>query len=580
MCRVFSLVIGCVIAAVGCAAEPLQSGDRPWVRVAHLGMVASDSVHASRAGADILRAGGNAFDAAVATSLALAVTRPYSTGLGGGGFFLIRLGKTGEVLVLDARECAPAAATPDLYVESRVRWPDAPPLSRFGGLAAGVPGLLAGHDALLARFGSLPLKDLVEPARALADKGFPIDDDFRRAIVSSLEDIGSRPGLAERTEPLRRGLLFDGRVPDVGAALVQPQLAGTLRAISTHGFRHFYTGRIAAALVRAVQNDRGVMTTDDLAAYKPVWREPLRLRYRERFELLLMPPPSSGGICIAEALNILEHWDLKAVRQSDPGLAAHLTVEAMKHAFADRARFLGDADHAAVPVARLIDKRHAAPLAARINQQAVADSSAYGQVGPMLGLPEDGGTSHYCVVDRWGNVVSATETINTGFGSLVYVEDLGIVLNNEMDDFTTESGQVNVYGLRQSDANLVGPGKRPLSCMSPTIVLADGRPVLAVGGSGGPRIITAVLQVLLNVIEYGADPGEAVGSPRLHHQWQPDVVHRNDYPAQDAVVTGLRQRGHDISDRKRGAVVQAIRIEQDRLIGVCDPRKGGEPDGH
>ena len=215
----------------------------------------------------------------------------------------------------------------------------------------------------------------------------------------------------------------------------------------------------------------------------------------------------------------------------------------------------------------------------RVNEQAVADSCAYGQAGPMTGLPDDGGTSHYCVVDRWGNIVSATETINTGFGSLLYVESLGVVLNNEMDDFTTEPGQVNAYGLRQSEANLVSPHKRPLSSMTPTIVLADGKPFLVVGGSGGPRIITAVLQVLLNVMDYELSVGDAVSAPRFHHQWEPDVLHRNDFPAEDPAVIGLKRRGHQISDRKRGAVVQAIRIDAGSLTGASDPRKGGQPDG-
>lgn len=579
MIRICSLIVSAVLAATGCAAVRGASPGRPWVKAGLAGMVASDSVHASRAGADVLRSGGNAIDAAVATSLALAVTRPYSTGLGGGGFYMIRLGRTGEVFVLDARECAPAAATPDLYTKSRERWPDAPPLSRFGGLAVAVPGLLAGHGVLLERFGSRPLKDLAEPARALAENGFEIDEDFRGAIGGTLDQIERHAGLSERTAGLRRGLLFDGRVPEVGAVLVQPQLARTLQQIAARGVNHFYTGEMAAELIRTIQRDRGVMTADDLAQYRPVWREPIRVQYRRRFELFLMPPPSSGGVCIAEMLNILERWDLRAVRREDPGLAAHLIVEAMKHAFADRAAFLGDADHATVPVQRLTGKAYAGRLAERIDVRATAGPSAYGDAGSESGLPDDGGTSHYCVVDRWGNVVSATETINTGFGSLLYAEGLGIVLNNEMDDFTTEPGQVNAYGLRQSDANLVGPHKRPLSSMSPTIVQKDGRPFLVVGGSGGPRIITAVLQVLLNVVEYDFEIGDAVSAPRSHHQWQPDALYRNDYAAEDPAIGGLKRRGHQISDQKRGAVVQAIRIDDTGLTAASDPRKGGQPDG-
>jgi gamma-glutamyltranspeptidase/glutathione hydrolase len=542
-------------------------------------MVASDSVHASEAGAKILREGGNAIDAAVATSLALAVTRPYSTGLGGGGFFMVRLGKTGETVVLDARERAPAAATRDLYTNARRKQPDAPPLSRFGGLAVGVPGLPAGHAWLIERFGSRPWRELAEPARELAVNGFAVDAHHCGAIRGTLAKIAKYPVLSERTVPLRRALLFDGDVPEPGTILRRPQLARTLRSMADNGPMVFYRGTMAGAIVEAVRRDRGIINADDLARYQPVWRSPIRARYRERFELLLMPPPSSGGVCIAEALNILEHWNLRHIQREDPGLGAHLLVEALKHAFADRARHLGDADFAKVPVAELISKDYAARLAGRIRENATGPPDSYGTGAGTTQPNDDAGTSHYCVADRWGNIVSATETINTTYGSLLFVESLGIVLNNEMDDFTTEPGRANTYGLRQSDANTVAPLKRPLSCMSPTIVLDEGSPILAVGASGGPRIITATLQVMLNVIEHGCDLRRAISQPRLHHQWRPDVVYRNKYAEDAPAIVGLEQRGHVISGKPRGAVVQAIRIDGGTLTGVSDPRKGGRPAG-
>jgi gamma-glutamyltranspeptidase/glutathione hydrolase len=314
------------------------------------------------------------------------------------------------------------------------------------------------------------------------------------------------------------------------------------------------------------------MTKEDLSDYRPTWREPIRARYRK---LEVLPPPSSGGICIAETLNILENWPLGEIHQRDPGLAAHLSVEAVKHAFADRARHLGDADFAPVPVAKLTHEAYAAELARRIREDGVSAPRDYG-----WRVPEDAGTTHFCVADQWGNVVAATETINTGFGSLVLAEGTGVVLNNEMDDFTAEPGKRNAFGLVQSPLNEVAPGRRPLSSMSPTIVLARGKPVLAVGAAGGPRIITATLQVLLNVVEYGLPVEDAISKPRWHHQWDPDVVYANRFTESDPVVTGLRQRGHKVSDKSRDATVQALQIRDAGYIGACDPGKGGRPAGY
>ena len=569
------LTLCLAVLAGGCSWAARPDPDVPWIARGSQGMIASDSVFASRAGLEILQQGGNAIDAAAATSLALAVTRPYSMGLGGGGFALVRLGATGEVFVLDYRERAPAAATPDMYVKARASRPEGAPPSQFGGLAVGVPGLLAGHGVLIERFGTRPWRELVAPAAHLAGEGFPIDEHYRGGMRAAGRSIARHPELRAATTFLRRRFLFDEKKPPAGTILEQPELARTLTAIGEQGPGYLYRGPPAEAIARTVGDHRGIITPADLAAYRPTWREPIRARYRERFEILLMPPPSSGGICLAQTLNILEHWDLRALAPQDPGLAAHLTIEALRHAFADRARHLGDADFAAVPVAKLTSKGYAAELAARIRPDGVAEPDAYG-----FALADDAGTSHYCIADRWGNVVSATETINTSFGSLLAVESLGIVLNNEMDDFTAEPGKVNLFGLRQSDANVVAPGKRPLSSMSPTIVLDRGKPILAVGASGGPRIITATLQVMLDVIEYDRTLAESLERPRFHHQWQPNLLYRNAYAADDPVMEALRGRGHTISDDRRGAVVQALRIEGDRFIGASDPRKGGQPAGY
>lgn len=559
------------LPAAGQTASP--EGSRPWIAVGRQGMVASDSTYASRAGLEILRGGGNAIDAAVATSFALAVTRPYSLGLGGGGFMIVRLGKTGEVFALDYRECAPRAAAADMFVQVRRRRPQGPRPSEHGGLAIGVPGHVAGHAAMLRRLGTRGFREVLEPAVRLAAEGFAVDAHYCKVAGSALAKMRDRPELRTIGQGLFRRLLFDGKAPSPGDVLRQPELAETLRQIQAEGPEAFYRGAIGRALVEAAGSAGGILTLEDLAAYRPVWRTPVRIRYRDRYEMLLMPPPSSGGICMAETLNILENWDLAAVRRRDPALAAHLTIEALKHAFADRARHLGDADFAPVPVAQLTSKAYARELAGRIRETAVAPAAAYGSP------PDDAGTSHFCVADRWGNVVSCTETINTEFGSLVVAERVGIVLNNEMDDFTAEPDQPNAFGLSQSRHNAVAPGKRPLSSMTPTIVLRDGTPVLAVGASGGPVIITATLQVLLAVLEYGQPLAEAIESPRFHHQWAPNLLYYNQFPADGSLVAGLKERGHELSARTREAVVQALQIDGETLIGASDPRKGGQPAG-
>ncbi len=555
----------------GCAAA--GSGLDASTAVGRFGMVASDSPQASLAGVEVLQAGGNAVDAAVATSLALSVTRPFSSGLGGGGFMMVHIAETGQTYVLDYRERAPAAAKADMFSAARAAHPDrAWPQSRYGGLAAATPGLIAGHAIMLERLGTRGFSDVAAPALRLAADGFPVDEHYLDACQGTLQNLGRYSDLP--VSPLfRKQMLLEGQSAREGSVLRQPELARALELIARDGAKAVYGGPIGRSLAQTSQSAGGVMTADDLAAYRPTWREALRVPYRKGFELLLMPPPSSGGIAIAESLNVLEHWDYGRIARQDPGLGAHLLVEAIKQAFADRAALLGDTDFVDVPVTRLISKGYAKQLAERIDPGRAVPAS-----GPAV--PEDAGTTHFCVADRWGNVVACTETINTTFGSLVYDEQFGIVLNNEMDDFTAVVDEPNAFALRQSELNRPAPGKRPLSSMSPTIVLRDGEPYLAVGASGGPRIITATLQTILNVIDLGYTPGAAVRRPRLHHQWQPDEVYRNDWPADDPAIVGLVRRGHKVSADKSGAVVQALRIEQGTYTGVSDPRKGGRPAGY
>ncbi len=563
----FALLGTCAGTLGGRAAEP------DWLVTGKNGVVASDSEYASRAGLEILQAGGNAIDAAVAVSFALGVTRPYSTGLGGGGF-LVAYFRDGRILVQDCRETAPAAATRDMFARPSEASPGSPLPSLYGHLAVAVPGLLAGRCQALAQQGTMPLARVIAPAIRLAESGFPVD----RHYLDSAEGVRTAyeryPQLKELCPYVYRTHLGNGELPPVGKILVQPELARLLAEIARHGPDFFYRGPVAKAIAREMKRHGGLVTEADLAAYRVRERKPLLSTYRG-YGLIGMPPPSSGGIALAEALNILEAVDFPAVRRRDAGLAAHYQVEALKHAFADRARWLGDDDFVAVPTTRLTSKAYAQALAAQLRPSTKSDAESYGR----MVIPDDAGTSHFCVVDRLGNAVSSTETINTSFGSLAAVAEWGLILNNEMDDFVSEPGKPNAYGLIQSPNNAIAPGKRPLSSMSPTIVVKDGSPYLLLGASGGPRIISSVLNVFLGVTEFSLPLEQAIMLPRPHHQWRPDLVYFDANPPAKLEQT-LRQRGHQISDRRKTGIVQAILRTESGWNGASDPRKGGKPAGY
>lgn len=561
-----ALVLG--VAAAAFAHDPRS------IAVGRNGMVASDSAVASRIGAAVLKGGGNAFDAAVATSLALTVARPESTGLGGGGFMLAYVAGEQRFVVLDFRETAPASATAERYATLRAQAPDGPSASVCGGNAVGVPGLAAGLSEISARFGSRPLSELIQPAIELAERGLEVDEHYREACRVAVADFDRWPEFGTRFAALRSRLLGgDGGVPAHGARIPRPDLAQTLRTLAQSGLGAFYHGPIAEAIVRGVRQAGGEMTLDDLGGYRVVEREPIRGRYRG-FEIVTIPPPSSGGACLIETLQVLAACETRPdYRPAEH--RPHALVEAFKHAFADRARWFGDPQFCDIPFARLLSAEYAAELAARIDWSATRAPESYGT--PAL-VVEDSGTSHFCVADRLGNVVAMTETINGGFGSFVLVEPLGILLNNELDDFLTVRGEPNLFGLVQSEANLVAPGKRPLSSMAPTIILRDGRPMLAIGASGGPRIITAVAQAALDVMN-GETLHDAVSAPRLHHQWQPDEVYFDREPPRH-VREKLALRGHKLSEKRKTAAVQAIQLHADgTMVGASDPGKGGEPAG-
>ena len=534
-------------------------------------VVAADHPAAAAAGAEVLRAGGNAVDAAVATSLALSAVRPYSCGVGGGGFLLFYEASSGRCRALDYRELAPAAATRGMFVGD-------PESSRRGGKAVAVPGTAAGLCLAQSEWGVLTREEVFAPAVRLAREGTPLDAHDREQRAEFVAAFVADPSLQAWFPRFWRDYLHRGKLPAEGEPDPSPQ-ADLLARIAAEGPDAFYRGANAASLVRAVRDAGGVMTAADLAAYEPRRVEPLTGRF-DGLALHVMPPPSSGGVALLETLNVLAARE-RLVGKVPPDSAAgrHRLVEALKHSFADRAAHLGDPYHAAgqgapLPTARLISPEYAAAIAGRIDPDCTFPPTRYGRVAPA----PDGGTSHLSVIDAAGNAVACTETINLVFGSLV-VTDVGVVLNNEMDDFAAVPGAPNAFGLIQSEANAVGPGRVPLSSMSPTIGVRDGRAVLVAGASGGPRIITATLQAVLNRVRGGMGPADAVAAPRLHHQWVPDRA-EVEPAAFDAVRAQLEPLGHEVRERAGLGVVQmAVRNADGTLSAAADPRKGGAAAG-
>ena len=566
-----------ILLMSGSLSQAIFADTPDWIARGKSGMVASDSPEASRIGAEILKAGGNAFDAAVATSFALSVARPHSTGLGGGGFMIAYVAKENRFVALDFRETAPAAATPEHYSGLQAQRGDGPSASVLGGNAVATPGQLAGLAEINKRYGSRKLAELIEPVIELAEVGYTVDENFLDARESVFKKLEKWPRLRRDYKHITNLLTPDGAAPKLGGIFKRPDLAGTLRLIATEGPDVFYRGEIGQAIVRTVRSAGGTLLLSDFTRYRVIEREPLRIggfisETPFQHELVTMPPPSSGGICMAEILHIqstcMERSDI-----NPEGGWEHVLIEAMKHAFADRARWLGDPDYYPIPVAGLISPRYGMSLAREISANSTKFWTDYGSTQPP---PDDGGTSHFCVADNAGNIVALTETINGTFGSLVVVEPYGIILNNEMDDFLTVRGQKNMFGLLQGDANLVGPGKRPLSSMSPTIVLRDGKPLLVLGASGGPRIITSVLQVALHVMN-GESLEKAMTELRLHHQWQPDEINFDRQPP-EIVVENLKKHGQKISTKRKTGIVQAIHFLDDgTMVGASDPKKGGRP---
>lgn len=555
----------CVVAVGGAWADApaILSPDAIRHPVAGTrGMVASQEARATRIGIDILRRGGNAVDAAVAVGFALAVTLPRAGNLGGGGFMLVHIGKTGETIAVDYREAAPKAAMRDMFL-GRDGAVDKERL-HYSHAAAGVPGTVAGLALARARHGSMPLEDLLAPAIRLAGEGIRVTDDMARQLARRRDRLGRWP--ATKKIFLKPG----GAAPASGDRLVQRDLAQSLRAIAARGPDAFYRGEIARRIAAEMEANGGLITTADLASYRAVVRKPVRGHYRG-YEILSMPPPSSGGIHIVQILNILEGYDLRASGHN-AAATLHLMAEAMKRAYADRSRHLGDPGFWRVPQAGLVSKRYAVALREEIDPARATPSTEIAPGDPPAA--ESRNTTHFTVADRFGNVVSNTYTLNFSYGSGIVIAGTGILLNNEMADFSAKPGVPNAYGLIGGAANAVAGGKRPLSSMSPTIVLKDGKPFLATGSPGGSRIITSVLQVLLNVIDHGMNIAEATSAPRIHHQWLPDRLRVEKGISPDTLRL-LRGMGHDIRVGRPMGSVQSIAWRDGRMYGASDPRRPG-----
>jgi gamma-glutamyltranspeptidase / glutathione hydrolase len=528
------------------------------------GLVVAQEKISARIGADILKRGGNAIDAAVATGFAMAVTYPRAGNIGGGGFMVIHLARTGENIAIDYRETAPAKATRDMFLGTD-GMPDSAK-SRDSALGIGVPGTVAGLALALEKYGSgkFTLAELLQPAIGLARDGFVVTDDLADTLPQWYRRLAKWPASAKIfSRP-------DGNSLREGDRLVQADLAATLSAIAEQGPRGFYEGAVAEKLAKAITEAGGIMTADDLKSYAAVARTPMRGSYRG-YDIVSMPQPSSGGVVLLETLNILEGFTLADMAQgSAPSL--HLLIEAMKRGYADRARYLGDPSFVNAPIATLISKDYAARLRAGIDLDHATPSADL--QAAALQPHEGNNTTHFSVVDSFGNAVANTYTLNFSYGVGLVADGTGVLLNNELDDFTAAPGAANAFGLVGYEANLPGPGKRPLSSMSPTIVLKDGKPVLVTGSPGGSRIISTVLQVIVNVLDYRMDIADAVASPRLHHQWLPDDV-RVEPGFPDDVMTALKTKGHRVVESMGYSSANSIVVTANGLLGAPDPRTRG-----
>lgn len=538
--------------------------------LARNGMVVSQEHHASEAGLEILKKGGNAVDAAVATGFALAVSHPQAGNLGGGGFMMVYLKEEDRVIALDYREMAPAKAHRDMFLnengdvdKQRVR---------FTLKASGVPGTVMGLVSALEKYGTMSLADVMVPAIRLAEEGF----EMPWALAESLARYETR--LKADSESAKNYFKEDGSLYQAGELFKQPDLAATLKTIAGKGAKGFYEGPVADKLVAAMQAQGGLITHDDLKNYRAVEREPVTGTYRG-YQVVTMPPPSSGGVHVVQMLNVLEGWDLKGLGHNSAAYIHRLT-ETMKYAYADRSKYLGDPDYFDVPVGALTSKEYAATVRGKINVDKATPSS---EIAPAATLPEESNdTTHFSVMDSAGNMVANTYTLNFTYGNGKSVPGAGFLLNNEMDDFSAKAGVPNAFGLIGGEANAIEPGKRPLSSMTPTLLFKDGEPYMATGSPGGSTIITVVLQAVLNVMEFDMNVKAAISMPRIHHQWMPDRLFLEPGHSIDTRLL-LGQMGHQVKsgpteawDSVLGSAQSLIRDPESGIfMGAADPRRPG-----
>ena len=548
-CTLIATALVLTVSGVHAASQAPVAGEN--------GMVVTAQHLATHVGVDVLKAGGNAVDAAVAVGYALAVVYPAAGNLGGGGFMTVQLAD-GRKTFLDFREKAPLAATANMYLDKDGNVVEG--LSAKGHLAVGVPGTVSGMELALSKYGTLKRAQVIAPAIKLADNGFALEQ-------GDIDLLHTATGEFEKDKDLRAIFLHNGQPMQVGQKLVQKDLAKTLKEISAKGTDGFYKGWVAKALVDSSLAGKGIITQADLDNYKTRELAPIECDYRG-YHVVSAPPPSSGGVVICQIMNILEGYPMADLGyHSAQGL--HYQIEAMRHAYVDRNSYLGDPDFVKNPIAHLLDKDYAAKLRAAIDPQKAGDSQA---IKPGVSPHEGNNTTHYSIVDKWGNAVSVTYTLNDWFGAGVMASKTGVILNDEMDDFTVKVGVPNMYGLVQGEANAIAPGKAPLSSMSPTIVTKDGKAVMVVGTPGGSRIITATLLTILNVIDYKMNIQEAVDAPRFHQQWMPQTTNLETFAVSPDTQKILESWGHTFAGPQDANHLAAI------LVGA--PSLGGKPVGN
>ncbi len=534
-----------------------------WAATNEHGVVATVNPLATEAAITTLKKGGNAIDAAVAAALTLGVVDGHNSGIGGGCFWVIHRAN-GEVVAIDGREMAPARAERDMYLRNGKADPR---LSQAGALAPGVPGALAAYDYVIRNYGKLKLADLLLPAAEIAEGGFSPDSGYAQRLAGTAKDLSRFPAAK---------MIFlkpDGQPYQRGEILKQADLAKTYRAIAHDGIDWFYRGPFSQVTDKWMSENGGLITEQDFKAYQIKLRPTLKTTYRG-YEIVGFPPPSSGGVHVAQILQILEHFDLKSMGANSPDLI-HVVAEAMKLAFADRAWWLGDPDFAKVPRG-LISPEYAAQLARKIRLDHVTPVPTHGEPPDAQSDIFGKHTTHFSVADREGNWVACTQTINTSFGSKVVIPGTGVVLNNQMDDFSAQPGAANAFGLLGNEANAIAPGKRPLSSMSPTIVLKEGKPVWSLGAAGGPTIISQTLLAIIYLVDFGMDPQTALAQPRFHQQWSPDEL-KIETKVGTAVLTELEKRGHKLNRVTTFGACQVVGVEKDGtgFTGANDPRGEG-----